>query len=428
MKYLSSRGSIYGDDQLGPSVFHAINCSLALGHHSHPLLQNITELDYKSIFSEVSLLDACIFLGPRLKKIDLSITVPIVGLEVFLEAVKSTCPALSNLHILIDDNEENKNAGAVGRAISNTVCGLSYLQEALLRGVTLNGKALVFLASLPILQKLDVSVPGGPPLQSYREEFPILPFPTLRDLCCSATIAGASEFLQLISTSSAIESLSIELSTIPPPQELHNFLTIVHQSSFRDTLTAVALYDDEEWDEDVPASHTIEAHTLSPLLQCPNLEDISFGIRYGQQAIGNSLMEDMASAWPRLRNLSLTSFYGDNRREYNINLKGLIHLAQYCRALESVRCQFDMSLPTDSMHPGNGIRIESLTHLCIGRSHITDPLAVAALLSDVFPNLAVFHYGGSEEMGNLWAVVDKLLEMKRQERSLAPIRNQDVRI
>ena len=427
MKCLSLGRPICGDDQPSPSIFRAINRSLDLGHHSRPLLQNVTELHY-DFFPGVSIVDAWIFLDPRLKKLVLSTPVPIVGLEAFLEAVKSTCPYLLNLRILIDDYEENKDAGAVGRAISNTVCGLSYLQEASIQGsgVTLNSKTLVFLASLPTLQKLNVSVPGGPPLRSYQEEFPILPFPTLRDLCCSATIADAGEFLQLISTCSALKSLSIELSTIPPPQELYTFLTIVHQSSFRDTLTTVALYDSEGWDEDLPASHSLGVHTLSPLLQCPNLEDISFGIHYGQQAISNSLMESMASAWPHLRNLSLTSFYGDCRREYNINLKGLIHLAQRCRALESVRCQFDMSLPTESMHPGNGVRIESLTHLSIGRSPIVDPPAVAALLSDVFPNLAVFndwHCGESEEMGILWVDVDKLLKMKRQERSSALIRN-----
>jgi hypothetical protein len=38
--------------------------------------------------------------------------------------------------------------------------------------------------------------------------------------------------------------------------------------------------------------------------------------------------------------------------------------------------------------PGNGICHETLTTLCVGYSPITNPQAVASVLSDVFPNLS----------------------------------------
>jgi hypothetical protein len=277
-----------------------------------------------------------------------------------------------------------------------------------------------------------VFLPTGPASWALADGFPSLPFPALEDFhAFLASTADAREFLQFISSSSNVESLSIDVSIIPPPQELYTFLTTVRQSSFRDKLTTVLLQESEAADEDVP-SHSLDAHTLSPLFQCHNLEVIWVSIRYGQEGIDNSLMKDMALAWPRLRKISLFSFYHTSRWQSNVNLEGLIHLAQYCPALESVSHEFDVSLPTTWDHPGNGIRNESLTYLNVDRSRITDPLAVAALLSDVFPNLKLkhrWHFSGAPgsdgddpafvEMCKCWEQVDKHLEIRKQEGSTA---------
>jgi hypothetical protein len=175
------------------------------------------------------------------------------------------------------------------------------------------------------------------------------------------------------------------------------------------------------------------------------LEDVSFSIRYGLEAIDNSLMKDMALAWPRLRTLRLMSFYNASRWHSNVNLEGLIQLAQHCRVLESVSHEFDVSLPTTWIHPGNGIRNESSTFLHVGRSRITDPVAVVAVLSDVFPNLRLSHRWHPREaptwdvtedvndpvfieMSKRWEQVDKLLEIRQQERLSAPERSEHVRI
>jgi hypothetical protein len=153
-------------------------------------------------------------------------------------------------------------------------------------------------------------------------------------------------------------------------------------------------------------------------------------IRYGQEAIDNSLMMNMALAWPHLRTIHFMSFHRGSRWPSKVNLEGLVHLAQGCRALESMSLRFDLSFPMTSIRPHNGIRNESLTTLSVDRSPITDPLAVVTHLFDVFPNLTLYHAWYLDSASNLdegdpefiemckrWGEVDRLLEIRKQERS-----------
>jgi hypothetical protein len=441
MTHLTIKETVIRD--INPSVFRAIDDSLDLGHCDHPLLQNLSELAYwQGLPGITPLAGTRMFLGLRLKKLFLSIhssNVELEGLEEFLKAVKSRCPSLQNLRI-----SGNIVSRKLGRVVSDLVCGLPCLQQVLLVDVDLNGKALIFLASLPSLRILCAPLTRETALCTVRNSIPDLPFPALRFFHASvASFADAGEFFPYISSSSSVKSLSINVTTIPPAQELYTFLVLVKQSGLRETLTAVFLRV-ASWDSP-PLSHSLEAHTLSPLLQCRNLEEISINIRYRQQAINNSLMKDMALAWPRLRKFSIFPFHDVNHQCLNVNLEGLFHLAQHCRMLGSVSYQFDMSLPTNSTYLGNGIRNESLTRLSLHRSRITDPSTVATLLFEVFPNLKLDHswrctegpdWDSSDEegdpaiieMANRWKDVDKLLEIKRRERPSGLDRSPVVRI
>ena len=223
--------------KLSLSTFRAIDNSLDLGHSHRPLLPNLRELTYGGFTIGDSLHDTCMFLSPHLSKLSLSITPYIIGLKTFLSAVESRCPSLSNLRIEVGGHFAESVSEEGARAVSNFICGLSGLQEVF-SDFRLNHKALILLASLPNLWKFHGFLPTGPALRVSQADFPLLPFPALRYLYARVTsIVDAEEFFQLISSSSGIESLSIDVSTIPPSHELYMFLTTVPQSSFRDTLT-----------------------------------------------------------------------------------------------------------------------------------------------------------------------------------------------
>ncbi len=264
------------------------------------------------------------------------------------------------------------------------------------RDTVLTCETLIHLASLPILGKLEMRLPV---LQSSQELFPSLPFPALRDLQTHVeSLADANEFLQLISNSSNLKSLVLKVSIIPPARQLYTFLKTVCQSNSRDTLTTVTIRDDrnfrfQDLDEEIPPSHSIEGHTLKPLLHCPNVERISIGLHYNLEAIDNSFMENMALAWPRLH---YVSFFPYPRSHCSFDLEGLLHLARHCPALEAVSVPFNVTLPTSLMHsgerPGNGVRNESMINLWVFGSPIGDPPTVATFLSDVFPNMTLNYY------------------------------------
>jgi hypothetical protein len=427
MKHLSLdlwSSNMFRTREISADVLSAINTSLDQGHCDRLPFQDIKRLTCDSF--KVSLQEICMFLSPRLTRLYLTIPDSAVGLKNFFTAVQTTCPFLKVISINGDRNSEE-----LGTAVSSLVYSLSCLEVVWCSNIALNCKALVVLASLPKLWKFHVFLLGGPVLRTFRDDCHPLPFSTLQDFDASvATIGDADEFLQLISSSSSLYSLSVDVVVIPAPRELYSFLTTVHRSSSRDTLTAISLHDMAQVDLDAPLSHSLDAHTISPLLQCPNLQHISFGIRYGQEAINNSLMMDMALAWPRLRTIHFLSFYRGSRWPSKVNLEGLVHLTQGCRALESMSLRFDLSSTMTSIHPHNGIRNESLTYLSVDRSPITDPLAVVTHLFDVFPNLTLYHAWHSASASNLdegdpefiemckrWAEVDRLLEIRKQERS-----------
>ena len=117
------------------------------------------------------------------------------------------------------------------------------------------------------------------------------------------------------------------------------------------------------------------------------------------------------------------------------------YLAQHCHSSQSVSLQFDVSLPATAMYPDKGIPSESLTQLFVSHSYVSDPLAVATFLADIFPNLKLDHryliktrtgprtmwdyevlhdYQKSPEfieMAARWKDVDQMLEARRKELS-----------
>ena len=438
-----------GSQELSPSVFRAIESSLDLSHFDCPLLPNLSELTFKQDVGGISLRDVCIFLGPRLKMLHLSIPIIVDCLGTFAEGLKAKCPTIENLYISSGYRREEW----VNRAVLDIICSLSSLW-AVSWDSTFDSQTLKYLSSLP-LWSLNVRLPqeftqGGCVDASSN----IPPFLAMRHLHISvASIANAGQFLQATSSSFGLEPLSITFDGIVPnPEQLHTVLTVIQQSSFCDALTTFALRDCVHSDEETTPSHSLDAHTLSPLLQCRNLEHITINISYGYAAIDNSILEGMASVWPCLCYLTLHSYCHARLWHSKANFQGLIFLAQHCHALQSVSLQFDLSLPATTMDPDQRIHCESLTQLSVSYSHVFDPLAVATFLANVFPNLRLHHnyfirtttlgprmlwsdledplreYEQSPEfieMAKCWKDVDQMLTVRRLEMSQLPT-NTDV--
>jgi hypothetical protein len=439
--------SISDRQELSPSVFRAIQRSHDLCHFDRPLLQNLTSFTFKPDFGGISLRDACIFLGPRLKMLDFTIPRSLVGLRTFAKALKARCPAIEYLRI-----SSCQSSDRVNRVVSDLVCSLSSLRTVRCGDITCHSQALECLSSCPSLQDLVVHLPDELAQQRLLDvSSKILPFLAIRSLDITvASTASVVEFFQVTSGSSDLESLSITIDSIlPTAAQLHAALTVMQQSGICDTLTTFLLGDRVMSAEDSIPLHVLDAQTLLPLLQCRNLEDINIHISYGHAAIDNSLLKEMALAWPCLRYLFLFSCHYGHLWHAKADLRGLICLAQNCHSLESVGLQFDVSLPPGptAIYPDKAIRCEWLTKLDVARSQVTNPLAVATFLTDVFPNLTIIDHeyyirstppGTSIrsdfedeldeeerspeyiEMAKRWKDVVQILNARRQELSQSP--------
>jgi hypothetical protein len=142
----------------------------------------------------------------------------------------------------------------------------------------------------------------------------------------------------------------------------------------------------------------------------------------------------MADAWPRLRSLDICYF-----REYDVHTKvtvfGLLPLSN-CAYLKSLTINLDSTIPDiQTFRKADGTFYNgSLSYLAVGYSPIEDPEAVAAFLSNVFPNLTNIDAwdldGGFDRdleegsAGQLWERVQNsylmLVNVRRQERGFAP--------
>jgi hypothetical protein len=152
--------------------------------------------------------------------------------------------------------------------------------------------------------------------------------------------------------------------------------------------------------DDVIHADVLEPHTFHPLFTARNLEIVVIDVAVSFEKVDNSLIQAMASAWPRLRQLILRSS-ATLRPPSKVTIEGLLPLAG-CGRLESVAMILDGKAPdtTSTQRPDNGASNLSLSILEVGHSLIDDPHAAASFLSDVFPRLIIIawpSFNGTEE-------------------------------
>ncbi|KAJ7020719.1 hypothetical protein C8F04DRAFT_285623 [Mycena alexandri] len=98
---------------------------------------------------------------------------------------------------------------------------------------------------------------------------------------------------------------------------------------------------------------------------------------------------DAAQAWPCLEDLTLDSF----SRPFTpplLTIESLYSLAQHCPRLRSLHLTLDATTLPAPRSLANGLGPQrKLTTMCIAQSAISQPRAIARLLSDIFPNLRV---------------------------------------
>lgn len=266
-------------------------------------------------------------------------------------------------------------------------CGLWHLSAFANPGIPTSRDAIGHLANLPSLCELSLWFSD-----SYAGSFstlamPTEPFPSLRDLTLNGErFASGIEFIRNCLRSASLSSIDVCAEDKPSAGEIYRLFSALSSSLLPQSLTSIYLHHHHyiSYDENGPP---LEASDFEPLLPFTNLDLLQLQIASSPQNLSDNHLERMAKAWPRLVGLHLASS-GFRINPSQCTLHGILLLAKQCPSLRALTIPFILSAPISwNGRPGEGIVNQCMEELDVGRSPIIDPVTVASLLSDIFPNL-----------------------------------------
>ncbi|KAF7979196.1 hypothetical protein HWV62_43124 [Athelia sp. TMB] len=251
-------------------------------------------------------------------------------------------------------------------------------------GISLNCKAFAHLSSLPHVQVLGVKVPNSDEFK--RLPVSLQPFPDLREVTIWTTyLSTATEMLHRMKPS-VLEVLIFHIEDTPCACDVDDlFATMVQHCCC--TLKRVYGFQDEYSDN---VGRTEYTYSFRPLLAFPNLEYVWINACISFENMDNTLIHDMACAWPHLRELDLgsTSCWG---LPSHVTLEGLLEFCKHCPELSSLGLTMDASStapppPTPDLEASN----PHMEALRLGNSKIgvNQVRAVSRFLRRIYPNLS----------------------------------------
>lgn len=220
---------------------------------------------------------------------------------------------------------------------------------------------------------------GGSDWDNLSETAELGGFACMEELCITSISMKACTSLMGIMAMSPLSTLDVTIIEIAIPQS-SNFAKFIRVISTHGSLTTLRF---KHRSGMVARSLVVNEHTLTPLLLLNNL--VYVHINVAAIGFGNRMVRKMANAWPKLVSLDLCE--GGWAGESQITLAGLLPLIKL-PALRELSIPINASvvdytlgaLPVDT--PST-----NLLQLRLHDSIIEDPFAVAAFLSDLFPNL-----------------------------------------
>ncbi|KAF8625991.1 hypothetical protein AX17_006715 [Amanita inopinata Kibby_2008] len=277
-------------------------------------------------------------------------------------------------------------------------------------------------ASLPALIELDLLdiTDRGTDLGTIAT---VKGFPMLERLnadCCSINFCT-----QLINCmrDTPLRSLDLCFEETPPVEAFHTLFLAMQNGIAHHSLEHFSCLDSEP-------SGTLYAITLgeiSPLLTFTHL--LTVGITTPHRfTLDDEDVYRITLKWSRLRELRLNVCI-PLMKQSRVTVEGLIAVAEHCPNLTYLSLAID-ARKVHEYHekPGRGVSNQKLEYLVVYASPIEDPVPVASLLSDIFPNLRNVtaldsaldpDVAESVELDEKWARVENLVK------AFANVRNQE---
>ncbi|KDQ62059.1 hypothetical protein JAAARDRAFT_189433 [Jaapia argillacea MUCL 33604] len=372
---------------------------LSIHRPSGVLLPNLRHLHWLyspgEIFPYIHL-----FLHSSLSGLDLQTVVGMSDEERthFLSRLTTSSPNLVRLRL----------AGTVSVMGLQQICRMRHLRDIRLSLSSVSATDLALLAGLSSLTRLSIRAQQHQDITVQRLRLLCSqPFVALRHLTVyGLNLESCTALLRWISPSH-LQELTCDIDRSAPVSNVsfEGFIDAVAQSCSHTSLSYLQITDSAP-EPTFPELH-LEAASLRPLLAFRNLATVVIDPPIFI-VMDNSILQEMALAWPDIENLSIG---GERRslRGYKVTLKGLISLIEHCPRLKKLGVVLYATTEIDGEKLANGVSAPSVKHLRFARSTIPDnrALEVAAFLSALFPQVG--HWGLSAWDDNVAANLDEEL-------------------
>lgn len=238
------------------------------------------------------------------------------------------------------------------------------------------------LAGLDHLKKLSVTV------DHHISSTKTTGFHALVCLCLSSSTCQWMSFAVRMLTSPPLENVQLHIrGSVPVPGELADTFEAMKlhcsHSNLRN-LSAVSLYERPE------SPSAIDQTTIQPLLAFSNLSVLELRFKNVPFRMGNQIVREMATSWPRLRVLVLGSYNtGGWFLSSEITPSGLVPLLRLpCLTMLSISINASAVDVTEDVTAPEPTEVNTkLRYLNLQDSIIDDATRVAAFLSKFTPNL-----------------------------------------
>ncbi|KAH7909703.1 hypothetical protein BJ138DRAFT_1010332, partial [Hygrophoropsis aurantiaca] len=300
-----------------------------------------------------------------------------------LPSLPTICPRIKHLCINTYTDFFEQQALTIPDNIFQIVGGYSSLEH--LDCNLLSEQSLLHVARMPSLQTLAIQLSGD-----FRPSSRFLQTmddgPTFIDLhgleITSPSYDVVGRFLK--SSRLSIRTFKTQISGM---DTVHNLFACLASQCLHDKLTKLSIVDFDSHGRDDHTQTIITMTHLRPLCAFKNLKHLSL-MTTSLPLLDDADLQELAMAWPDMRYLEL------RRRETwskpsRITLSGLVLLLKHCRHLMFVSLVIDATVVPVAISQvlSSEIRNTKITRLNLRNSLVDSPDVVAAILSDILPNL-----------------------------------------
>ena len=321
-----------------------------------------------------------------------------------IPSISDTCPSMKIIHL-------PKWSFIHLPDLFNKWPNLAYVTSGPLADST-----ILLLGRLEHLASIDICLHKLPDIKSLVER---PGFSTLRRLVLRArSISYITAYMRQVK-SIHLREVKCFLQHGSTAASIHDWITILLDRCIPRKLEILEIEDYGDTNTGFPDQFTLTPNTLQLLSRFRGLTtlDLASACTY---SLDDTTLSQLAICWPNMQSIALGTHWGW-RQQSDVTLKGLLSLVRHCPQLESIGLVMNaITAEISSQRPGGGVRRPKVTSLNVGDSRISDPLSVAAFLSDIFPRLlsvdAFNHLGGAlrpipaaKEHEGRWKEVKRLL-------------------